>query len=582
VSRTLAGLILLGAALAQAQAPPDQDILLKAMQDEMARTRQLRILDLDTPYYVEYRVEDASVLDIEATLGALVSSNQTSQRLPSVRMRVGDYKFDNTNYVYSDYRGGPSYDSERLTLENNYEVLRQAFWLSTDRAYKAAEEALAHKRSAMKSVNVPDQQPDYSPSEPVHALLPIHKLNPNEGQWKEKIVRLSGIFAGYPQVLSSSVDLRMVQSADYLVTSEGTVLRYPENLAFIRIRAAGQAPDGTPVRDAAVLQSFTLNDLPVEADLRRVATEVAENIAALTRATPGEAYSGPVLLEPRAAAQLFGQVLGDGLKIMRKPVAEPGRTSPYVPSDLENRLGSRVLPEWMDVVDDPTQTEWHGQMLFGAYDYDLEGLTPKPLVLIDKGVLKNFLLTRTPVVKDIDKSNGRARMLGPFGAYGPGFGNLFIQATKTTPLAGLKKQLIELAQQRGKPYGLLVRAVDFPSGGTLGELRGLAQGAGGRFAALPMLVYRVYPDGHEELVRSLCFRGLTVRSLKDVVAASEEKAVLNFLDTPAPFALLAGGFVTNAAVISPGVLFEELELEPIQQDVPKPPIVPPPPLRSVE
>ena len=131
--------------------------------------------------------------------------------------------------------------------------------------------------------------------------------------------------------------------------------------------------------------------------------------------------------------------------------------------------------------------------------------------------------------------------------------------------------------------GLLVRAVDFPTGATLEEVRRQIQGSGGaRFAALPSLVYRVYPDGHEELERSLRFRGVTPKSFRDILAASEENEVLNFLDTPAPLAYLANGFVTNASVIAPGVLFDELELEPNQQDVPKPAIVPPPPLRSVE
>jgi PmbA/TldA metallopeptidase C-terminal domain len=580
--RALLGLPLM-VSLITAQAPTDQDVLLKAMQDEMARSKQLRILDLDVPYYVEYRVEDGATLEIEATLGALVSSISGSQRIPTVRVRVGDYKLDNTNYVYSEFRGGDHFDSDRLPLENNYEVLRQAFWLATDSAYKSAEEALAHKRSAMKSVTLPDQLPDYFTAEPVHAVLPIHRTVPDEEQWKEKIVRLSAIFAGYPQVLSSAVQLNESQATDYIVTSEGSVVRYPENLAFIRVKASGQAPDGTPVRDEVIFQAFELSGLPVDAVLRQRITQVAEHVAALAKAPPGEAYDGPVLLEPRAAAQMFGQVLGENLKITRQPVPEPGRPAPTVSSELQNRVGSRVLPEWMDVVDDPTQTEWHGQTLFGAYQYDMEGLSPKPLVLIDKGTLKSFPLTRTPVLKGFDKSNGRARMPGPFGAYGPGFGNLFVRATKTAPLADLKKKLIELAQQRGKPYGLLVRAVDFPTGATLEEVRRQIQGSGGaRFAALPSLVYRVYPDGHEELERSLRFRGVTPKSFRDILAASEESEVLNFLDTPAPLAYLANGFVTNASVIAPGVLFDELELEPNQQDVPKPAIVPPPPLHSVE
>src|SRR5262249_10933627 len=161
--------------------------------------------------------------------------------------------------------------------------------------------------------------------------------------------------------------------------------RTPEDAAYIRIRASGLAPDGTMIRDADVVQSFELGQLPNEADLRRIVTEVGEHVNALAQAPKGENYVGPVLFEARAAAQLFGQVLGDNLKITRKPVADPGRTAPFIASEFENRIGSRVLPEWMDVVDDSTLTEFHGQQLLGHYLYDMDGVAPKPLTLIEKG-----------------------------------------------------------------------------------------------------------------------------------------------------------------------------------------------------
>jgi TldD protein len=309
-------------------------------------------------------------------------------------------------------------------------------------------------------------------------------------------------------------------------------------------------------------------------------TEVADHVTALSQAPPGEAYDGPVLFEAAAAAQLFGQLLGDNLKIMRKPVVDAGRTAPYIPSELENRIGSHILPEWMDVVDDPTQTEWRGHTLLGHYLYDIEGVTPAPLGLIEKGTLKTFLLTRTPVLKSFDSSNGRARMSGSFGADEPGFGNLFVRATQTVSLPDLKKKLIELCHERSKPYGMLVRKLDYPSSASVDELRRMAQSSGSqRPASLPLLVYRVYPDGREELVRSLRFHGVTTRSFKEILAASDESYVFDFVDSNAPFALMgAGSFTTSASVIAPSVLFDELELEPVQEETPKPPIVPPPPL----
>lgn len=562
----------------------DADPILRAMKDEMERSRQLRIVSLDPPYFFEYRIEDTKSYTIAATLGALMATREAGLRIPAVRVRVGDYSFDNTNHIFTDAYAGSRYDPDQLPLENDYIALRQVLWLATDRAYKTAEDAIARKRSSLKNVSVQEQLPDFSKTTPVQAVLPVHRESPLVTPWKDRIVKLSGIFSAYPKVVSSSVEMHISQSVNYLLNSEGTTQRTPEDLAYIRVRANGLAPDGTSVRDVEVFQSFDPSRLPADTELRRATADLGKHVSALAQAPVGEAYDGPVLFESRAAAQLFGQLLGDNLKITRKPVVDAGRTVPHFPTELENRVGSRILPEWMDVVDDSTQTDWQGQPLLGHYLYDLEGVAPKPLPLVEKGVLKNFLLTRTPVFKGFEGSNGHARMPGSFGTKAPAFGNLFVRASVTIPAADMKKKLIELCQQRNKPYGILIRKMDYPSSASLEELRRMAtsmaqSGGNTRPVSMPLLVYRLYPDGKEELVRSVRFRGLSTRSLKDIAAASDENYVFNFIDSNAPFALMgAGNFITTATVVAPAILFDELELEPIQEDVPKPPIVPPPPL----
>ena len=199
-------------------------------------------------------------------------------------------------------------------------------------------------------------------------------------------------------------------------------------------------------------------------------------------------------------------------------------------------------------------------------------------------MLKTFLLTRTPVLKGFETSNGHARLPGPHFAYAAGFGNLFVRATQTSPGADLKKRLMEMCKQQNKPYGMLVRKLDYPSSAAPDELRrmtsAMAQSGGGtRPVVQPLLVYRVYQDGREELVRGLRFRGVSTRSFRDIIGASDEMEVFNLLDSTYPFALMgAGGFISSASVIAPGVLFEEMELERTQEDLPKLPIVPPPTL----
>jgi len=565
-------------------AAQDADPLLRAMKDELDRSRQIHLANLDPPYFIEYRVEDTVSHSIAASLGALIASEESAFRIPTVKVRVGNYNFDNTDHVLSDAYSGGRYDAGNLSLENDYIGFRRVLWLATDRAYKTAAEAIARKRSSLKNVSLPEQLPDFSKAPPVVSILSNVRKPISPTIWRSRIVKLSGVFSNYPQVLSSGVEMMISQSTNYVLNSEGTVLRTPEDVVYIRVRAGGLASDGTEVRAADVIQAFDVDGLPSEDEMRKRVTAVAEHVSALSQAPLGDSYDGPVLFEARASAQLFGQLLGDNLKVTRKPVSDPGRNAPHVATELETRVGSRIFPEWIDVVDDSTMAEFQGHTLFGHYLYDMDGVTPQPLTLVDKGSLKTFLLTRTPVLKGFDTSNGHARMPGPFGSRSPGFGNLFIRAAQTIPAAEMKKKLIDLCRERNKPYGLLVREMDFPSSGSIGELRRMAaltaqSGGNTRTVTLPLLVYRVYPDGREELVRNVRFRSLSTRSFKDILAASDENYVFDFVDSNAPFALMgAGSFITSASVISPAVLFDELEVEPIQEEIPKPPIVPPPPL----
>jgi hypothetical protein len=560
--------VLIAAGGLSAQAPSTvQDPLLRAMKDELKRSGELvRLGSLEPPYFMEYRAEDTVSYGISASLGALMESADSAYRIPTVRVRVGSYDFDNTNHIYSEAYGGSRYDPERLPQDDNYLVFREVYWLATDRAYKTAEDAIARKRSSLKNMSLPDAFPDFSKAPPAQSILPIERKPIAMEAWKKEIVKLSAVFGAYPQVLSSGVEMQISQSTNYVLNSEGTTLRIPEDLSYIRVAARGLAADGTDVRDDQLFQAFEADGLPAEEELARASKEIAEHVIALTQAPAGEAYDGPVLFEAPAAAQLFAQLLGNNLKLTRKPVADPGRVPPVVSSELENRVGSHILPDWMDVVDDSTQTKFDGHTLLGHYLYDVEGIAPQPVTLVEKGVLKAFLLTRTPVFKDFPGSNGHARFTGSFGDQAPGFGNLFIRASQTTPAAGMKQKLMDMCKERNKPYGILVRKLD--SAGSA---------AGPHALASPLLAYRVYPDGREELVRSLQFHGASTRSFKDIASVSDENYVLDLIDSNP-----RGTFITTASVIAPAVLFEELELTPVEEETPKPPIVPPPALGGHE
>jgi TldD protein len=562
-------------------AVPADDIAMKAMRDEMERSRQLRAAGGgEVPYFFSYSLTDADNLHVSAALGATYSSSRNRFRSPSVEVRVGSYDFDHTNHIFSGYYTGSRYE-QSWPLDDSYANFRDTLWLSTDVAFKAALESMARQKAALNSAAAPAEAlPDFSKSPPVVSIGKVTRKKIDDDAYTARTARLSSVFSNYPEVLSSAVDLTLISGSTTLINSEGTAIRYDDGVGWIYSKAEGQAKDGMLVHDAVSFQSLEADKLPPDAELRKGFTEVAENIRELVKAPAGEAFSGPTLFEPQAAAQLLAQLIGDNLRVPRKPLAEPGRTVNYLPSELESKIGSRILPDWLDISDDSAQKTWNGKPLAGQFDFDLEGVAPKPVSVVEKGVLKSFLTTRQPI-KGFPISNGHARLPGNYGAHSAAIGNMFVKARESSPLASLKQKLIDMTKERNKPYGMLVRKLDYPFSGTGQELQALAvssqQSGGARPVSPPLLVYRVYPDGREELVRGLRFRGLTTRSLRDVLAATSEQALFEFVNTAAPLAILgSGGYLAATSVVSPGLLFDEVEFEPPRDQLPKPPVVPAP------
>ena len=572
-------------AAAGAFAQTADDAILRAMRDELSRSRNLKVLSLEGPYYIDYSIDDMRGFEVSASLGGLVSVRHSQQRLPDIDVRVGDYKFDNTNYAGSGYHFGTHYDIERYPLENAYGVLRRFLWLETDSAYKSAVEAIARKRAALKNVSAGEQLDDFAKAEPVKKILEIRHSPLDEDAWAARVRALSALFAAYPAVKSSAVELSASETAHYFMNSEGTEVRVPQRVIYLIARADAQAPDGMLMHSAAIFQSRDFGRMPADPELRRAIAALAESLSALAGAPKGDDYSGPVLFEGAAAAQLFAEVLGSNLSLARRPVMDPGRNGGVPVSEFEGRQGVRILPEWFDVVDDPTQTEWRGRPLFGSYEVDNEGVVPQPLTLVEKGVLKTFLLTRQPM-QGFQGSNGRARLPGSFGGSTASLSNLFVRSTQTTSLAELKKKLIEMCGQRNKPYGMIVRKMDFPSSAAFEEVRRMVadsarSGAAGHPVSAPVLAYRIYPDGREELVRGLRFRDLSARSLKDILAAGDDTNVFEFLNSRAPFATIGGAsYVAESCVIAPSVLIDDVTMHPLEEELPKLPIVPAPEMRA--
>ena len=226
----------------------------------------------------------------------------------------------------------------------------------------------------------------------------------------------------------------------------------------------------------------------------------------------------------------------------------------------------------MDIVDDPTAKEWNGRPLFGNFLVDLDGVVPAPLTIVEKGMLRNMLATRQPV-KGRAESNGRARLFANFGANGPAFGNLIVRAAGTSTLAELKQKLIDLVRQGGKPYGLLIRKMDFPSTASGSELQRIAarmaqDGGAARAVSLPILAYRSTPTAGRNWCAECGSKESAIRSLRDIVAAGEPAVYDYLLENGATFACRERApSWPERSVVAPGLLFEELQLTRAQDEL---------------
>ncbi|MCU1327130.1 MAG: peptidase modulator of gyrase [Bryobacterales bacterium] len=545
------------------------DPLFDGMKAELQRAQTLSLGQLDKPYYISYGLDEGRVWSGSATFGGLVSSSSSRFRIPEIRLRVGDYKFDNMNYA-GGFGGGPRYDLRAFPLEDDPLVARHYYWLATDSAYKGALQTIARKRAALRNITQNEALPDFAPAPKFTLLREFKPATFDSKAWDDRIRKVSGVFNAFPALRTSLVEYSAVDGFHRFVSTEGTEVERQESLGSVQIRASGQAKDGMIVRDWALFYATDLSKLFPEADLSKAATQVGEQVVKLAAAPLGENYSGPIMFEGIAAPQLLAEVLGRNLHITRKLVGPPGAASQSVATELEGRRGVRIMPESFDVVDDPTKPG------FGHEEVDDEGVPGKPLQLVEKGVLKDFLRTRTPV-RGYNESNGRARLSGG----NPAPSNLIITAKETSSLADLKKKIIDLCQQRGLTYGIIIRKMDFPSTAPLEEARKIlsAAGASGRAVSQPLYVYKLYLDGREELIRGVRIRGLNARSLKDILAAGNDTNTLNYLENGAPFALLGyGGSSASVSVAAPSVVIDDLELIKIDDEQPSLPIAPAPAL----
>jgi TldD protein len=587
-----------------AQAAQDNDQTLRAMRDEMARSKTRLELNIPgtqqpvRPYYVEYRLLDLDVREIVAEFGTLVTTTRGRNRFMNVEARVGSYKLDSSNFISDEGFRGFIGSQGSVGIDRDYDSLRQDLWIATDQAFKQAVETYSRKQAYLSSLARQSNIDDFSKSEPIQQIEPLVTPDWGNRNWEQEARQSSATLRLFPDIYESRVTYYLVYATEYLLTSEGTEIRTNHTYAAVEGGMDTLANDGMPLSHLYASYAPKPADLPSVDAVRKGLNVSASELMALRAAPPAQDYTGPVLFEARAAAPLLAQVLGPAMNGSRpplafQPVVEQMLSGLGGKSDWSGRIGSRVLPPTVSLVDDPRAKDFHGTPLLGGYAVDDEGVRAQKVTVVDKGNLTELLMSRRPG-PDSNSSNGHGRS-GFLGDAKATMSNLFFNASETLSPAELKKKFLAECRSEKLEYCIIVQEMDNPALSLLhqedfSELLASFGGGAGTGDRLPLLVYKVYPqDGREELVRGARIVGLNTRALRNLAGVGNDNFVYNYMQSQNPgFAGTALGAFGSAqsglpaSVVAPSLLFEEVEVRGARGEPKRLPLLPAPPLSAAK
>ncbi len=522
------------------RAEAEKDPVLKAMLTELDRSRdQLQLKGFEKPFFLQYRIEDIEDYQTKADFGASLGDEHRHQRLARVTVRVGDYKIDS-----STARGDGSV--QLAALDNDPLALRAGLWQATDQAYKAALSAYAHKQAQLKQVQTPPQADDFSHESPVISLEEPAHLDLTASDWVKRVSETSALYrkdaheASEHDVQYATAIFHARSVSTYLVNSEGAIVRKGSTSYEESFAAGTQAADGMHLDRSYSSNGVLLKDLDTPEVLNKHAAALIASLADLRKApVVEEEYHGPVLLSADAASDAIHELVASAVTAVRPDMGTEARTKGAFASSYH----ARVLPEFLDITDDPSLKTFKGKTLVGSYKVDDEGVPAQPVKLVTDGKLENYLIGREPV-RDFPKSNGhgRAPLTGPAR---PAISVLDVTAHEGLSEEDLNKKLLALAKDRG------LKSVYYVE--TLGP------------ELTPRLLYRLSADGKRELVRGATLDDLDQRALRSgVIAAGKEPYIANY-DGAVPQTILA-----------PAMLFDDVTIRRANEKNDKLPFYPPP------
>jgi TldD protein len=586
------------AKLVAPQAPipeTESDQTLRAMHDEMERSRtRLQLPGVDKPFYIEYRLLDIDVRSVTSSFGALIASNDTRNRFMSIDVRVGDYHLDSSNFVSEDGFQGFLGTTGEVGIDRDYNSLRQDLWLSTDQAYKQAVTQMSLKQSFLRSLTKPPEIDDFSQTTPIVKIDPRIETDWTTRNWEEESRQASAALLKFPQLNATRVNYYLVYFTYYLMNTEGTTIRTSRHLAAIEAALDTTAGDGMPLHNFYAVYVSKPGELPDPATVGQSLAQASTQLMTLRQSPIVSDFTGPVLFQGAASGALLAQALAPSLSGARPPLSTMPAFDEMMQrmggrSEWSGRVGSRVLPATMSLIDDPTLKEFNGAALLGNYDIDDEGVKAQRVAIVENGTLKNLLMSRRPG-PEFQASNGHARS-ALLSDTRPLSSNLMLQATGGLNSADLKKKFLDACHDDGHEWCLEIKSMDNPALSSIrqedfSDFIGAVAGGVASGERIPLVMYRVYvADGREEMVRGGHIEGLQLRSLRNIPAYGDDENVFPYMQNP------TGGFAGTAlgafgsaqggipsTIVAPSLLLDEVEVRGFHGEPRRLPLVDAPPL----
>lgn len=540
----------LGERASQAEFTPIVELLEQELSRSMAQLKTLT----PHPYFLGYQVVDRDVLTIQASHGALVATTHDRSRTLDVDLRLGSSERDHTHRLPGE--GRASFKSlHTLPLAGGPQAVRNTLWVATDREYDAA---LA-RWLRVQSLNADEEAPeaakaDFSEEEPVSHAAPVLLTSIDTGSLEARLRKLSSVARAFPSVQRSSAALSILTENRYLVNTEGTRLQVPHRTVRLELHAQTVAEDGMVLERYDSVDVRAVEQIPNEAALVQRFRSLFVDVQALAAAKVIEPYVGPAILDGRAAGVFFHEVFGHRIEGHRQDDETEGQT-------FADMVGQQIMPRGLNIYDDPNVLRLNGTELNGFYLFDDEGVPAQKATLVTDGVLDGFLLSRTPA-RQFMKSNGHGRR-EPGHVVVARQANLIVDPVETVSRPTLVSALLAEVQRQGLSYGLRFSEI---SGGFTQTQRYDTQA----FKVIPVMVYKVFLDGREELVRGVDIEGTPLTALSKIAAMANDFQVFNGVCGA------ESGWVPVSAT-SPSVLLSQIEVARQEQSDAKTPVLPPPP-----